>query len=397
MVVRGFLACMALALAAQAQITVASQVWSTTGGTARGYVAVVDLADPRVGIRVTAPIVPAQSYEAVLETTLSWHTRLGNQLSINANYFGTYTATTADVIGLSKSNGALVSPVRQFGTAPDPALVIGSNRIATIGNITSTQAAAATWAIAGVGPSSTDTVPGTLLVTDGANTGSTARVDPLNRNPRTAIGTNQQGTMLYLVVVDGRQTGWSVGMTLPEVANVLITMGAWRAVNLDGGGSSSLVWSPPGGTLQQNRPSGGSHRAVANHLGFTIAASSVVTVGSACGNAGTIGSTGAFTVGSTNFAVTLQGAPAGTLPFVGIGFPGNESSCGTCTFLNPPSYSFVPQTNGSASWPWLVPGNPAFVGTMVGAQWLLLQAPSSPCAGFGGLAATARLHMTLGT
>ncbi len=397
MVWREFLACMTLAFAVQAQITVAPQSWSTTGGTARGYVAVVDLTDSRVGIQVTAPLVPAQSHEAVLETTLSWHTRLGNQLSVNANFFGTFTATTADVIGLSKSNGALVSPVRQFGTAPDPALVIGSNRVATIGNITTAQAAAAQWAIAGVGPSSTDTVPGTLLVTDGSNTGSTARVDPLVRNPRTAIGTNQQGTRLYLVVVDGRQNGWSVGMTLPEVANVLIAMGAWRAVNLDGGGSSSFLWSPAGGTLQQNRPSGGSHRAVANHLGFTVSASPVVTVGSACGNAGTIGSTGAFTLGSTNFALTLQGAPAGALPFVGLGFPGNESSCGTCTFLNAPSYSFVPQVGGSASWPWLVPGNPAFLGATLGAQWLLLQVPSSPCTGFGGLAATARLHMTLGT
>jgi hypothetical protein len=397
MVVRAVLAGLALAVAAQAQVTVAAQTWSTTGGTARGFVAVVDLADPRLRIHVTAPLVPAQSHEAVLETTLSWHTRLGNQLSVNANFFGTFTATTADVIGLSKSNGALVSPVRQFGTAPDPALAIGSNRIATIGNITTAQAAAAQWAVAGVGPSSTDTVPGTLLVTDGVNTGTTARVDPLVRNPRTAVGTNQQGTTLYLVVVDGRQTGWSVGMTLPEVANVLIAMGAWRAVNLDGGGSSSLLWSPPGGTLVQNRPSGGSHRAVANHLGFAVAASSVVTVGSSCGSAGTIGTTGAFTLGSTNFALTLQGAPAGALPFVGLGFPGNESSCGTCTFLNAPSYSFVPQSGGAASWPWLVPTNPAFVGVVLGAQWVLLQAPSAPCAGYAGLVASARLHMTLGT
>ena len=379
---------------AAAQISVAPQVWTTAGGTARGFTATVNLTDPRVEIRVTAPLSPLQSYEATLQTTPSWHTQLGNQLSINANFFGTISATTADVIGLSKSNGIMVSPVRQYGTAPDPAMVFAPNRLASIGNVTTAQAASAQWAIAGVGPSSTDTVPGTLLVTDGMNTGTTARVDPLVRNPRTAIGTNAQGTLVYIAVVDGRQPTWSVGMTLPELANVLIGMGAWRAINLDGGGSSSFLHSPPGGTLVQNRPSGGSHRAVANHLGFGIAQSLVV--GSACGNGGTISSTGDFDVGSTNWSLRLNGAPAGALAFAGIGFPGNESICGTCTFLAAVNWNYVLQAGGFAFWPWAVPNQPAVVGTVIGTQWVLLNAPTSPCNLVPGLASTARLLLTVG-
>jgi hypothetical protein len=385
-----------LACAVHAQISVAAQVWATTGGTARGFTAVVDLTDPRLDIHVTDPLNPPQSYEAVLETTLNWHTRNNLQLSINANYFGTFTATTADIVGVSKSAGFLVSPIRQFGAAPDPALVIGINRIATIGNITASQAASAWWAVAGVGPSTTDTVPGTLLVTDGVNTGSTARVDPLNRNPRTAIGTNALGTLLYIAVVDGRQTGWSVGMTLPETANVLLGMGAYRAINLDGGGSTSLIWSPPGGSLVQNRPSGGTHRAVANHLGFSLGPTGVVTVGASCGGAGIISSTGDFRLGSTNFAVQLQGAPAGSLPFLALGFPGSETTCGACAFVNAASYNYVPLAGSAASWQWLLPSNPTFVGTVVGSQWLLLQTASAACGNAPGLAATARLHMALG-
>lgn len=395
MALRALLFFGALAAAAlPAQITVSSQVWTTAGGTCRGFTAVVDLTDPRLLIRVTAPLSPLQSYEAVLQTTLNWHNAQGNRLSINANYYGAITSTTADVIGVSKSDGVLVSPVRQYGAAPDPALVISPTRIATIGNITTTQAAAAQWAIAGVGPSSTDTVPGTLLVTDGVNTGATARVEPLVRNPRTAVGTNQSGNTLYLVVVDGRQPSWSVGMTLPELANVLIGMGAWRAINLDGGGSSSFLYTPPGGTVVQNQPSGGSHRAVANHLGFAIAPS--VVVGSACGNAGTISSTGAFNVGSTGWALRLQGAPAGAFAFAGIGFPGNELVCGACTFLDAVTWTYVPQAGGIAFWPWAVPSSPAYVGTVIGHQWLMLQAPTSPCSALAGLAATARLHSTIG-
>jgi hypothetical protein len=182
-------------------------------------------------------------------------------------------------------------------------------------------------------------------------------------------------------------------MTLPELANVMIGMGAWRAINLDGGGSSSLLYSPIGGTLQQNRPSGGSHRAVANHIGFSLAQS--VVVGSACGNAGTIGNTGSFRLGSSNWALTLQGSQPGSLAFASLGFPGNEFACGACTFLDVFTWTGVPMVSGNATWAWPVPNDPAFAGLVVGAQWLLLNSTISPCAAVPGLFASARMHLTL--
>jgi exopolysaccharide biosynthesis protein len=93
-------------------------------------------------------------------------------------------------------------------------------------------------AVAGVGGSTTDNDPGTLLVTGGVNTGSTARVQPLVRNPRTAAGVSEDGGTLILAVIDGRQPGWSDGVTLPELAALMIQHGAHNAINLDGGGSS---------------------------------------------------------------------------------------------------------------------------------------------------------------
>ncbi|MCX5691871.1 MAG: phosphodiester glycosidase family protein [Planctomycetota bacterium] len=246
---------------------------TTSGGTVRGYVGVVDLLSPGVDVVVTDPLPGGSGVEANLVRTDTWRSTTGVNLAVNANYFGTLTATTADIIGLSISNGVLVSPVRQFGDNPDPSIIFRTNGTAAIGYFSPTQLAGVTEAVAGVGPSTTDTVPGTMLVVDGVNTGSTCRVEPTVRNPRTAVGINQSGTQLYIVVIDGRQTGWSVGMTLPELANFMIERGAYRAINLDGGGSSSFVYqASPGSTVISNRPSDGAHRAVANHLGIRIPA-----------------------------------------------------------------------------------------------------------------------------
>ena len=76
------------------------------------------------------------------------------------------------------------------------------------------------------------------------------------RNPRTAIGVDAGG-FLYLLVVDGRSQQ-SLGMTLPELQAYVTGMGLTNAINLDGGGSSTLV---VGGSVV-NKPSDGRERRV---------------------------------------------------------------------------------------------------------------------------------------
>ncbi|MDZ7374925.1 MAG: phosphodiester glycosidase family protein [candidate division KSB1 bacterium] len=61
------------------------------------------------------------------------------------------------------------------------------------------------------------------------------------RHPRTAVGVSQDGYRVFLVVVDGRQEGYSVGMTLGELAELTIRLGCYDALNLDGGGSSTML------------------------------------------------------------------------------------------------------------------------------------------------------------
>lgn len=251
-------------------IVVEEIVRNTPGGIVRGYFAAVDLTDPRVEVLVTNAPAPAPGggADANLVTTPAWRTSVNADLAVNANFFATVSGTTADTIGLWASDGVLISPPRVFGPAGDPALIISQSKTATIGEFSSAPGA---WdAVAGIGPSNTDTDPGTLLVTDGVNTGATARVQPAVRNPRTAVGVNAAGTTLFICEIDGRQASWSVGMTLPELADLFVERGAWRAINLDGGGSSSFIYRRPDNTILQNRPSDGSFRAVANHLGIRV-------------------------------------------------------------------------------------------------------------------------------
>ncbi|MBI5471865.1 MAG: phosphodiester glycosidase family protein [Ignavibacteriae bacterium] len=81
-------------------------------------------------------------------------------------------------------------------------------------------------------------------------------------HPRTAAGYNASGSKLFLVTVDGRQTT-SAGMTLHQLANFMITLGVDRAVNLDGGGSTTMVVQ---GAIANSPSDGGGERTVSNSL-----------------------------------------------------------------------------------------------------------------------------------
>jgi len=60
------------------------------------------------------------------------------------------------------------------------------------------------------------------------------------RHPRTAVGFSRDSSTLYLVTVDGRSEN-SGGMTLSELARLMRNLGAWQAMNFDGGGSTTMV------------------------------------------------------------------------------------------------------------------------------------------------------------
>jgi hypothetical protein len=91
------------------------------------------------------------------------------------------------------------------------------------------------------------------------------------RHPRTIVGIGANGRRLLLVTVDGRQPGYSAGMTLREAARLALDLGATDAINLDGGGSTTMVVARAAGGGPRfevvNRPSDPQgERAVGNAL-----------------------------------------------------------------------------------------------------------------------------------
>ncbi|WP_229786861.1 phosphodiester glycosidase family protein [Actinokineospora fastidiosa] len=110
-----------------------------------------------------------------------------------------------------------------------------------------------------------------LLIRDGE---IVAPPDPLH--PRTAVGFSHDGTKMFLLTVDGRQGPYMLGLNLRDVASMLKEMGAHNALNLDGGGSSTMVAREPGaeGVRVENRPSDGAERLVPNGLALFAPAGS---------------------------------------------------------------------------------------------------------------------------
>ncbi len=88
--------------------------------------------------------------------------------------------------------------------------------------------------------------------------------------PRTAVGFSEDGGTMHVLTVDGRQAA-SGGVTLTELARMMKKLGAYNALNLDGGGSSTLLARKPGGTALrlENAPSDGEQREVADALALT--------------------------------------------------------------------------------------------------------------------------------
>ncbi len=85
--------------------------------------------------------------------------------------------------------------------------------------------------------------------------------------PRTAVGVTANGEVIFYVI-DGRQTGYSYGVKIETLAKRLKELGCVDAINLDGGGSTSLLGTYPGMTESEviNSPSENTLRRCANYL-----------------------------------------------------------------------------------------------------------------------------------
>ena len=95
------------------------------------------------------------------------------------------------------------------------------------------------------------------------------------RHPRTIVGVASGGRRILLITIDGRQPGYSAGTTNRESARVALELGAREAINLDGGGSTTMVIVRNGRVEIVNKPSDAQgERAVGNALAIARMASS---------------------------------------------------------------------------------------------------------------------------
>lgn len=234
----------------------------TLPGPVIAYVAKINIADPRTKIIVALndDRDPDGAGPAVgrLSTTSDAATKHNFHITMNASFFAApvarpyldkniryFVGNGANPVGWHVANGKVITaPINDKLRAT--VMVHTSGKITLANNVVEMPADIA-YAVSGnamlleaaaILPKATDTV----------------------RAPRSAVGISADGAMLLLMAVDGRQTGYSVGASLYELAVILRNLGAHDAVNLDGGGSTAMVLKDEatGVFSLLNKPSDGS-------------------------------------------------------------------------------------------------------------------------------------------
>jgi hypothetical protein len=194
----------------------------------------IDLTVPGIDFFVT-PGEEMDGMNARARTTTRFTQEFGVQVAINGSFFEPFRAHTpwdyyprpGDWVNIQ---GVAISGGRQY--APDlpdwPALCIAAGQVQILSN--------------GCLPDTTHALAGNHILIENGMKVVRGNASP-RPQPRTAVALSEGGQRLWLVVVDGRQRRYSEGVTLTELADLILELGVDVALNLDGGGSSTLAVS----------------------------------------------------------------------------------------------------------------------------------------------------------
>ena len=191
---------------------------------------------------------PDQAWSVVSE----FASKVGAQIAVNANFF-----SKTESCGVTAGEGRLWTAVYEGNCGltlsffRDGAIRISRGKVRKDGALS--EAIGLTGAVSGR----------PRLIENGLAVAPTEAFMNV-RHPRTAVGLKRDGTVV-LLVADGRRAA-ALGFTGPELSEILLHEAVVDALNLDGGGSSTLFIASEGGV--QNKPSDGRERVVVNHLGF---------------------------------------------------------------------------------------------------------------------------------
>jgi hypothetical protein len=234
------------------------------------HVVKIDLNAPGIRFLVT-PGNPAKDLPLTARTTTQFLTEFGAQVAINGDFFypwhsralWDYYPHVGDPVaveGFASSNGTVYSkgPKRP---GQETTLHLSRNNRARIGPLPP-------------GEKPYNAITGNQIIVRSGRIPADARKG-MDRHPRTAVAIDRTGRYLLLIVIDGRQPGYSEGATVPEMAQIIVERGGYTALNLDGGGSATLalqgtVQGTDGRATVLNSPIDnripGRERPVANHL-----------------------------------------------------------------------------------------------------------------------------------
>ena len=256
----------------------------------------IDLNARGIGFKLTPP---AGSREVINQTTLNYMNQERAQFAVNVHFYLPVGTPETDLIGLAASNGNVYSefeaPVQSYAIVDyAPGINIGPDNKASIvhadfdhpdrkrtlenvklWNAFSGSAQIVTNGLKTIPVYRDEDHPHGLLTPDKTYSNRHSWYDVLN--PRTAIGLSRDNRILTVFVADGRGAGGSLGLTGSEMADILISdYGVYSALNLDGGGSTTLTMKDPA-TGESNilnvSSDGGQGRAVGSNLAIFAAPS----------------------------------------------------------------------------------------------------------------------------
>ncbi|ARV62866.1 hypothetical protein BZZ01_05475 [Nostocales cyanobacterium HT-58-2] len=230
------------------------------------HIVTIDLKTPGIKPLVTPGRPKPSDGETIARKTSEFLNEFKVQLAINASYFHHFyekspwdyyphSGDPSAPVGDAIANGHRYSP-------PEPNHPVlcfsAQNRVQILKNIQCPEGT-----VHGVAGNR-------LLVDRGQAIDET--LDDDKPYPRVAAAIDREGTKLWLIAVDGKQPFYSEGLTIAELKKLVMNLGAYAALNLDGGGSTTLVIGTSQGSRVLNAPIHTKipmrERPVGNHLGF---------------------------------------------------------------------------------------------------------------------------------
>ncbi|HIK32947.1 MAG TPA: phosphodiester glycosidase family protein [Oscillatoriales cyanobacterium M59_W2019_021] len=236
------------------------------------HIVTLNLEEAKIRVGVTPGNPTSDRTEITARTTTEFLREFNPILAINANFFFPFRENTpwdyypksgdrANAVGLAISDSKTYSSAEKRWSA----LCFSNRQRAQIRSDGTCP------------PDTLNAVAGSAVLVANGQPTQLPRNTPNNDGlySRTAVGIDETGTKLWIVAIDDKQAFYSEGVTLKELTDLFLKLGVDAAINLDGGGSTTLaIADEQKGAIVLNSPIHtklpGRERPVANHIGFWV-------------------------------------------------------------------------------------------------------------------------------